>query len=54
MTPKNEPVAIAGLFTAIVITITAFTNFTSNQELALNGLALALATYIARSKVSPV
>jgi len=51
---KNEPVAIAGLAIAIAAIITAFTNFTVEQDLAINTVAIALSSFMARRKVSPV
>lgn len=57
MTPgivKNEPVAVAGLAIALAALVTAFTDFTVEQDLAVNTLAIALASFLARRNVTPV
>lgn len=51
---RNEPVALAGVAIALATLITAFTSFTVEQDLAINGVAIALASFLARRKVTPV
>lgn len=55
MNPVNkEPVVLSAFFVAIVLVICAFTAFTTEQDLAIQGLALAGAALFARQNVTPV
>ncbi len=51
---KREPVALAATLVAIVMVICAFTSWTTEQDLAVQGLALALGAYFARRNVTPI
>lgn len=53
-TIKNEPAVLGGVAIAIATLITAFTSFTVDQDLAINGLAIAISIWLVRSKVTPV
>lgn len=51
---NGEPVALAGVAIALANVLTAFTEFSTEQDLAVNGVAIALAAYLARRKVTPI
>ena len=55
MNPVNkEPVVLSAFFVAIVLVICAFTAFTTEQDLAIQGLALVGAELFARQNVTPM